>query len=369
MNVFGFAAADALRARDEVAHSTGNYGIQDQQLALQWIRDNISQFGGDPDALTVFGESAGSLTTCALLVSPEARGLFGSAMLQSGVCTGWTRTMEPSGTVESGYEQGARLVEALSCQGGTAADELACLRAKPVDEVMAVLSARQGFLGDGEGYGPVIEGHLLPDEPLALMHAGDVAPVPVVLGVNEDEGTVFAALAPVATEGLLEITLRSTAAALGWDADGLVALYDPALYGDDAYAAWTAFIGDSSFVCPARQTAEVLSPHVDVRAYFFRRDSWLIPALGAAHGFELSYAFGTGYLPAADRPLSERMVDAWATVPTGAPSVDPIGPWPLIGDVTVDGGTWVQLDEEVAVISGVRQAPCDWFRDQGFMVP
>ena len=364
----GFLSLPGLSEEDPLGVS-GNQGLHDVLVALRWAHDNMEAFGGDPDALTLFGESAGSLTSCALLVSPEARGLFHSVMLQSGVCTGWTRTMAPSGTVESGYEQGARLAEALSCASASPADELACLRAKPVDEVMAVLSARQGFLGDGEAYGPVIEGHLLPDEPLAMMHAGDVADVPVVIGVNEDEGTVFAALAPVATPGLLDLTLRSTAALLGWDADGLVALYDPARYGDDAYAAWTAFIGDSSFVCPARQTAEVLSPHVDVHTYYFRRDSWILPALGAAHGLELSYVFGTGYLPAADRPLSERMVTAWTTVPTGAPRVEPIGPWPLVGDIAVEGGTWVQLDEEVAVVRGVRQEPCDWFRDQGFMVP
>jgi len=364
----GFLSLPGLSAQSAEGVS-GNQGMQDVLMALRWANDNVEAFGGDPDRILLFGESAGSVTSCSLLVSPEARGLFDAVLLQSGVCTGLTRTMAPSGAEESGYEQGERLVEALGCAGGSDADELACVRAVAVDDVMAVMSARQGFLGDGEAYGPVVDGWLIPEPPLALMAAGDIAPVPVVVGVNADEGTLFATLSPVVTEEVLEAALRGTALAVGWDADGLVALYDPAGYGGDVSAAWSAFLGDVSFVCPSRRTADLLAPHTDVRAYYFTRESWLLPFLGAYHGLELLFAFGTGAHVGDDELLSDRMVAAWASVAAGAPVVDPVGPWPLFGAAAPDGGTWVQLDHEVEAITGVRQAECDWFLDQGLLVP
>ncbi len=113
----------------------------------------------------------------------------------------------------------------------------------------------------------------------------------------------------------------------------------------------------------------MLAPHTDVRAYYFRTDSWLLPGLGASHGFELPFVFGAGMVRTEDQDLSDRMVDGWASVAAGAPAVDPVGSWPLFGSSTVEGGTWLQLDHTVDVLTGVRRSQCDWMDAQDSTTP
>jgi len=361
----GWVAHPGLSAEDPDGVS-GNQGLWDALLALRWAHDNVEAFGGDPDRLTLFGESAGSVMSCGLLASPASDGLFSSVILQSGLCTSTKHTLDQASVgSESGYEQGERLVDALGCTGGSDADEVDCLRSRSAEEVMSVMTSRQGFIGDGEGYTPVVDGVLLPEPPAERFAKGAIQPVPVVLGVNEDEGTLFATLLPIPTPGLLDLTLRSTAATLGWNADELVEMYDPVHYDDDVFLAWSAFLTDSSFVCPSRAAGDLLAPHTDVRTYYFRTDSWLLPGLGASHGFELPFVFGTGMVRAEDQTLSDRMVEGWASVAAGEPAMEPLGPWPLFGGSAGDGGTWLQLDHTVDVITGVRQSQCDWMDDQG----
>jgi carboxylesterase type B len=210
----------------------------------------------------------------------------------------------------------------------------------------------------------------LTEPPLQTYAAGSFEQLELVVGANADEATVFTMAAPMTSPLVLEVTLRAYAAGLGWNADELVALYDPSRYGGDPNDAWNAFIGDSSFVCPARHLADLAAPFVPTRTYFFTWTSPLVPWLGAGHGFEIPLVFGTGIQLGDDVQLSEAMVDAWVSVAEGTPTASG-QPWPELGSITPDGGTWLHLDSGGPLLptTGVRQAECDWMADQGFLQP
>ncbi len=173
LGAFGFLAHPALQ--DESDHgSAGNYGLLDKMAALNWIRDNISQFGGDPDNVTIFGQSAGSQSVCALMASPLAEGLFHKAIGQSAACVNPMPERDPAG-----LERGARLVDAL----GTGAD-LAAMRAAAPEDVLAATEAS----GWANASRIVTDGWVLPDAADRIYAAGGQARIPLLLGSLSHEG-------------------------------------------------------------------------------------------------------------------------------------------------------------------------------------
>ncbi len=173
LNIFGFLSHPALNAEDPEYPYSGNQALLDQVAALEWVRDNIAAFGGDPGNVTIFGESAGSFDVCYHVASPLSRGLFHRAISESGGCT--TR----STTSAEAVQRTETLIDSIGC--GAAEDALACLRALPV----ATLLANAG------GFDPIVDGGFLPDQPRTLYDNGDYAKVPYILGSNSDEGTLF----------------------------------------------------------------------------------------------------------------------------------------------------------------------------------
>ena len=182
----GFLALPALAAEDP-HHSTGDLGLLDQQAALRWVRANIASFGGDPHNVTIFGESAGGISTCAQLVSPGSAGLFQKGITESGPCTLPT---EPLSTAES---EGAQLAAKLGCPADSAL--LDCMRSMPAQQVIEAMPPDPSFLfGDGAYWGPVADGVTLPTDPTAALEAGHFHHVPLIIGANRDEGRLFVAL-------------------------------------------------------------------------------------------------------------------------------------------------------------------------------
>ena len=178
----GFLCHKELSAENP-QHISGNYGLLDQIAGLKWVKDNIASFGGDPNNVTIFGESAGGISVSMLCASPLAKGLFQRAISQSGGSFGPTRPTTFPGenmkTLEMAENDGAQIAEKLG------AKSLAELRAMPAEK----------FAGrDMSGYGawPIVDGYVIKDDQHILYEKGDFNDVDILVGYNSDEGGSFA---------------------------------------------------------------------------------------------------------------------------------------------------------------------------------
>jgi len=174
MGVFGFFSHPELD--QESGHgASGNYGLLDQVAALQWVRKNIALFGGDPENVTIFGESAGSFSVSALMASPLARGLFQKAIGESGAYFGTTLDLQPRAKTEKDCLKFA--------QTAFGATSLAALCAKPAEELLAAAAQQRKV-----SFEPNIDGYFLPADVYSIYAKGEQSHVPLLTGWNADEG-------------------------------------------------------------------------------------------------------------------------------------------------------------------------------------
>jgi para-nitrobenzyl esterase len=350
----GFLAHAALESEDAAHPSTGMYGFEDQRAALAWAKANAGKFGGDPAKITLFGESAGGISTCLHLVSPKSQGLFQRAILESGPC-GIVR-----GTAKDAEPQGDALATALGCTDP--ANLLACLRGKTADEVLTALPNKKGFIaGDGASWLPSADGFNVPELPDKLLGAGSVAKIPVILGTNKNEGALFLTLAGgVADEAAFQALMEGVFPGHGAE---IVAKYPVASFSSATEAAGVAF-GDGAFVCPTRRTARWLakagaSPFL----YHFVHapTSGLFSSLGAFHSVELPFVFGNAYLgitlDADEQKLSQAIQGYWSSLasdgtPKGAKD------WPLYAEAADES---LVLDLAITTETGLNKSLCDFW--------
>jgi para-nitrobenzyl esterase len=306
---FGFLALPGLSAEARDGAS-GNFGLQDQQAAMAWVRRNIAGFGGDPRKVTIFGESAGGISVCAHLASPLARGLFQRAITESGPCTARSRTL--AGAESSGGALAAK----LGC--ADAATQVACMRGKGVAEILAAGGQSLG------SFGPVVGGDLLPRQIPDAIASGRFNHVPVLEGTNHDEDRLFVALFfdlagnPV-TAAQYPALLQTQ---FGAAAPAVLARYRLDRFATPSEALATV-VTDSGFACPARAADALLSRQVRTFAYEFNdpdAPEFLITdpvmPLRAFHAAEIPYLFRTPEVEALFTPdqlaLSQRMIGYWA---------------------------------------------------------
>jgi para-nitrobenzyl esterase len=364
LGVMGFFAHEALSAESADGVS-GNQGILDQQMVMQWVQSNIGAFGGDPNNVTIFGESAGAFDVCFQMVSEGARGLFHRALGQSGGCTTAMRTRAEAEADANVF------AEAMGC--GDASDVAACLRAVPVTDLLMEAPV-DGAIEDPPGgdfysggtarweFQAVVDGVVIADQPRALFDEGNVADVPYVLGSNSDEGTIFHVLqSEVTTEGeYLEALERRFGATVAAE----VAATYPAADFDTPQDALERVTGDAGLVCPVRDTAKrAAGAGLDVFVYNFNRPI-PIPALAgldlrATHGAEIAYVFGSlgaDVIGEEDLALSATMQRYWGRF---AANGDPNGgndlAWPMF---SADDDVRLNFDVTLSTRQDFRSDVC-----------
>ncbi|SHS95477.1 Probable carboxylesterase [Mycobacteroides abscessus subsp. abscessus] len=333
LGTLGFLAAPGLSG------GIGNYGLLDQEAALRWVRDNIAEFGGDPARVTIAGQSAGGVSVCDLMVSPQASGLFRSAIMESAPC-------QAQAPVSSAVRDSTAYAAEVGCPAGP--DMARCLRALSVD----ALRDSPQFTGIGLPVSPVIGTPELPAAPLDAFTSGLAAsPVPVLIGSNANEATVFEAKQyqhrPVPRtaeeyQSVLESKYGTRATELG-------RRYPLADFDGNMLGALAAIDTDNSYACPTFAMAEALARRAPVYAYEFAdpvapveqqyRDAPL--PLGASHGSELGYLFDLSRtMNPESAALSTQMTRYWAQfVKTGNPNVEGQPEWPAY----ISGGAFQRL--------------------------
>lgn len=317
---------------------TGNWGLADQVAALAWVRDHIAGFGGDPDNVTLFGESAGGMSVATLLAVPEAAGLFHRAVVESG----------PPYTCSA--DVAAERAERIAAHLGVPCTR-AGLGSVPADRLVSAA----GELGDVSGNDgllmtPVVDGGLLPRPPLEAVAAGSAAGVPLLVGTTRDESAFFALgnemLRTLDVGGLRRWMRRVTPDAEV--ADGVIAAVVAARSdrgeSTEPRDLWTAIATEYVFrvgtVALADAHASAAVPGVGTFAYLFTWESPLFGGvLGACHALEIPFVFGTVANPLVQGfagggedalALADAMGEAWTTFArTGVPSSRAPGGQPL----------------------------------------
>jgi para-nitrobenzyl esterase len=367
----GFFYHPALAAEGSPA---GNQGLLDQRLAMEWVRDHIGAFGGDPDNVTIFGESAGSFDVCFHIASPGSAGLFQRAISESGGCTSRVPAKSEAAIGAAAF------AAAMGCDG--AADVPACLRGKAVTDLLVAAPIDGGpasALPGGDFYqggtprwtmGPIVDGVVLPDQPRTLFDQGHVSKVPYILGSNTDEGTLFhVGATPVADEAAYRAALgRRFDPAL---VDDIVGLYPVAAFAS-ANDALIRVTGDAGLVCPTHDSARrAAAAGMTVRMYAFDVPIPIpgLEFLGASHGAEIPFVFDSvaGDVQAT---VGELMRGAWTRfAATGDPNGGGSPVWPTFSAAS---DRRLELAPTPQVVEDYRADECAFWRtvyDQQFAAP
>lgn len=365
LSTLGFLALPGLQA-ESAHHSTGNMALHDQQAALRFVQKNIAAFGGDPNQVTIFGESAGAFSVCWHLVSQTSKGLFKAAIMESGNCESIAFFYPTS----SSFTWGKEYAEAVGCDSATHNDKelVECLRALPLAKVLdggVALTEKIQKSAKGPGaswhpqlypfmpWGPSIDKspYGLLDTPWNLIKAGKYHHVPVILGTNANEGNLFIPGLPFIVPGAwFPLSEARVKLALHHFFNSTVTDNVVTMYYNSA-STWESVVAvilrDFFFACPARRVAKTLSASVPTWLYHFTYvaptwvDQWL---LGDYHSSELEFVFNNPWPPLVhhftenDKKMAATFGGYWTNLAyTGNPNSGPtrgLLTWPQYSTAT-----------------------------------
>jgi para-nitrobenzyl esterase len=357
VGVMGFFPHAALPAEGS---PFGNQGLLDQHAALEWVRDSIGAFGGDPANVTIFGESAGATDVCYHIASPLSRGLFHRAISQSGGCTaGGGLGGRPAAQGASAL---ASFLENAGCAG---ADQLGCLRAKSAEDLLASAAITGGNVGASLGksnqFGVVVDGEFVSERTRDLFERGDVAKVPFLTGSNTDEGALFVLGLPQPQDEAAYMAVLTQR--YGQYAAQIAAQYPASRFAGSYVDAFTRAVGDQIIVCSSHDSMRrAAKAGLPVYAYNFN----VVWALGngflkVSHAAEISHVFGSPLMPTPEsQTVSDQMNAYWARFArTGDPNgPDAPAPWPVYGPDPDANDRRLQLDPEWQELANFRSEDC-----------
>jgi para-nitrobenzyl esterase len=377
LGAFGFLSNPALRAEDPAHPSAGNYGIEDQIAALQWVQKNAAGFGGDPANVTAFGESAGATSLLVHLASPRSAGLFAHAIVESAALWVGKTTLTPA-VADKG---GAKVAEGLGCTSAwplssspSDADLLSCLRGHSTADILQVVADSGTPFTGGITWSPVVDGFVLPDDLVKVFESGTFNKVPTVIGTNKNEARLFFYSA---TSGINipaptgQVTYWGLEALL-FPGNGLeiVNEYPASSFQGSYKAAAAEVLTDAMFVCGARSVARALAAAgVPTFRYDFTHVLDMgVPDMGAFHASELAYVFANPEDPQfpltpTDLSVSKQVMAYWGSMAThGDPNVAGQSAWPRY-DTTNE--TQIVLDQTVSTESAYKKDECDFWDGVG----
>lgn len=362
--MLGFFATPALKRE---GHAVGNFGLLDQQLALDWVQRNIARFGGDPGNVTIAGESAGGTSVMSHVISPQSAGKFhhaismsGSALILRHPIFGAARPLEVAEQMGEGFAKAA----------GCETQDMACLRQLPLE---TILSKQTPYLINQT----IVDGQTIPLHPGDALKTGKFNRVTLLNGNTRDEATFFTAIVEQATrEPLTETShLDLMRVYFGTHTEAVVEAYPLSHYLTPSNAV-SAAVTDMLLACPGRKVNQWTSQYTPTYAYEFAdrtAPSYAAPttfALGAAHTLELAYLF-PGFYGGADQPvklnpfqekLSSEMVHYWtsASKMTASDSL-----WKPYGPATENYMTFVLPTSTVRTHAFSREHQCAFWDGLG----
>lgn len=361
LGALGFLALPELNTESKDGQSSGNYGDLDKLEALRWVKMNIKAFGGNADRVTIAGQSAGARGVCFAVASPEAKGLFQAAVIESGRDC-------PSISNSEAINSGEKFVEAIGCKDGS--DRLACLRSKTPAEILDAQTKSKMTIATVWG------GSAQPRPAMEAFRSGDFNRVPLIVGNTRDETRVFIYEA----NDLLDQPVDKAQ----WENEvktrmGAKADMAFSIYGKDAEKAPGLALGnldaEQKYICPTSLAIETLSKWTQVHAYEFAdvtnpvRSYASVPSsfdLGVPHSAELPYIWGEDTVPkgltAEQRKLAQTMRAFWISLASPEGLKGPVE-WPAY---TADAPKRIVFHEggKTEVISDIdyrKKRHCDLF--------
>lgn len=359
--------AHPLLSKESPHNVSGNYGLLDQIEALKWVRDNIVSFGGDPSKVTILGESAGGRSVAFLMVSPLAKGLFHRAIMQSSSIYRPIQHVRESWYGRSSMEAiGQKVARAMDADDKS--DTILFLRSQRAEDIIEAskpkLAGMKADEEEGSPYEPIVDGWVIPDDPSDMFDAGQQHNVPVIVGTNADESSLFTNSMRFMRAGRIRETIRDIFPDF---ANEILQVY-PMDDKESALNSINRILNDMNCNSPMRNIARnTVKIGANAWRYHFTRvrSDFMGKRFGAWHGSEIRFIFNSLNMAFTkpdniDRSLSEIMSNYWVRfAQTGNPNAPGLPDWP---NYVIALDPYIEFGDQINVKQHLNPVSTDLFQ-------